>query len=701
MPGSLLYENNYINNKNDNLTNNNLNKNKNLIELNDKNEDGSLIQSQIENLDNKKIYRKKKKFKITRINIDSRNRIVTPKNILDGSVKYLPNNPLSFNENSNIMEIFTNESHNLKIYDTIIIQNVKSNIVYLKGGIEIKKNNYYIKINHINHLISENTSDNYVEISGAKGTINNESSYDNISLSLINKIHKIYLLSDDDNIGSENYFYIKLDSFPNSDITDNNSNIKLIYKNIAGININEINANFPININQINGYLTVSSVISDNIFTVELKKKASMTLKNVGSDNIYYCKIKGNISAYPKPNSYKIDLGITLENVSKIKMISSEFPNTERVIKGFSDLKNNLLYFQVLEDGDNLYKIEVTQGNYNLTGLQNEIRYKIEQLDRVSYIDNRSLDDGVNSLIQKSNKFSANVVINPYTDVFTLSLFSVQTAIKCVSVSSDIYEDQQKRIFINHLNHSLSAGDEITLQNCISTLLIPSTILNTSHIIDYVIDINNYAIKLPLHNESSNVTTNTGGGSAIRILIPLKIRLLFNYPYTIGKIIGFRNIGEVNSITVFNTKISNNMPYDYDYYKDKVGSDLYYDKGQNIIQNNSIQLSGDNYILMTCDALKNSNAISSNNITNLFVKILLSDSPGSILFNQHIQLTDELLKPIKTLSEIEFKFYSQSGNLYEFEGIDHSFTLEFYEESSDIYFANKHSWEPKEEVVIS
>ena len=46
-------------------------------------------------------------------------------------------------------------------------------------------------------------------------------------------------------------------------------------------------------------------------------------------------------------------------------------------------------------------------------------------------------------------------------------------------------------------NHGLSAGDEITLQNCISTLLIPSTILNSSHIIEYVIDINNYAIKLP------------------------------------------------------------------------------------------------------------------------------------------------------------------------------------------------------------
>ena len=43
MPSNLLYENNFVNNKNDNLTNDNLNKNKNLIELNQKNESGSLI----------------------------------------------------------------------------------------------------------------------------------------------------------------------------------------------------------------------------------------------------------------------------------------------------------------------------------------------------------------------------------------------------------------------------------------------------------------------------------------------------------------------------------------------------------------------------------------------------------------------------------------------------------------------------------
>ena len=91
---------------------------------------------------------------------------------------------------------------------------------------------------------------------------------------------------------------------------------------------------------------------------------------------------------------------------------------------------------------------------------------------------------------------------------------------------------------------------------------------------------------------------------------------------------------------------------------------------------------------MCCTAFKGNESLSTNNLSGVFAKLLLSDSPGSILFNQYIQLAEVLNKPIKTLSELEFKFFSPSGSLYEFNGIDHSFTLEIYEESTQISGTN-------------
>jgi hypothetical protein len=80
---------------------------------------------------------------------------------------------------------------------------------------------------------------------------------------------------------------------------------------------------------------------------------------------------------------------------------------------------------------------------------------------------------------------------------------------------------------------------------------------------------------------------------------------------------------------------------------------------------------------------------------------LATEPPGSVLFNKHIHINDKLENPIKTLSELEFKFLTPSGHPYEFEGVDHSFTLEFYESIiNNIFLTKEEKWNPKEEVVI-
>jgi hypothetical protein len=232
---------------------------------------------------------------------------------------------------------------------------------------------------------------------------------------------------------------------------------------------------------------------------------------------------------------------------------------------------------------------------------------------------------------------------------------------------------------INHVAHGLFAGDTIVIENAISTNQIPSNVINITHEIEDVQDENNYLIKLPIHNQS-NTTDNTGGGSAINILIPIKFRMFFDRSDTPGELLGFRHVGEPNAVTVFDYTIANNIAYEEDFFQDSVGNDILFDISTRKVQNNVLLLSGDNYIIMSCDLFKDNESLTSNNIPNVFAKILLSDVPGSVIYNQFIQLAEKLNHPITNLDSIEFTFYSPDGELYDFNGINHSFTIELYED---------------------
>ena len=685
----LNYEFNTIENENNVLTNQNINQNnqKKILELIKDDSDfiNKIYSTLNEHKKSKNIYRDK----VTRINFDSKNRITVPKNIV-GKLYYLNNNPLSFTKDSNLMNIKTNTAHNLNVNDRIILQNVTASNFNLKGGITLQKDSNFIKINHPNHGITleDVNKEFYILLSGVEGNSNNNTSLGNISLSLINKIHLVYLTSDNDNIGSDSYYYIKISSLSLSTIIDTTSNIEIKYQNLSGININKINSNYPISINQINGYLVVNSIISSNEFSVDLNDNATKTVNGAGGSNIYFSKIKSYIPAWIKPNSYRIPLNKSFENVTRIKLISTEFPNTEKVIRNHPlNETNNKIYFQVLEDKDYTYEISITPGNYTVSSLRDEIKNSFESIERITFTDKLVVKEGNNALLEKSLNFSAIVEINQFTDIVSIALFSVVIIVKGITLSDETYDDERKRIIVNHVDHGLSVGDKITIAGAQSTSAVPNSVLNIEHTIESVKDTNNYVIKLPLHN-NSNQTDNTGGGSAINILIPLSFRLLFNRKDTIGKILGFRNVGEQYSITSFAPVIFNNIAYEYDYFKDAVGNEIFFDTETRQVENDVIQLFGHNYILMCCTAFKGNESLSTNNVSGVFAKLLLSDSPGSILFNQYIQLAEVLSKPIKTLSELEFKFFSPSGSLYEFNGIDHSFTLEIYEESTEISGTN-------------
>jgi hypothetical protein len=67
-------------------------------------------------------------------------------------------------------------------------------------------------------------------------------------------------------------------------------------------------------------------------------------------------------------------------------------------------------------------------------------------------------------------------------------------------------------------------------------------------------------------------------------------------------------------------------------------------------------------------------------IQNIFAKLLLSGDPNTIIYNDFIQIGQEFIDPIASLGEIEFFFYTPDGELFDFNNIDVSFTIELFEE---------------------
>ena len=256
MTDNLNYEFNEFNKKNDVVTNQNLefNGDKHILKLL---KDNSEYVDDIYNiLDERKQTTTKNRTKVTRINIDSSHRNEVPKNILTKNIN-LDKNCLSLKNDTNILVVKnTSTRHGLNIGDRIILQNVTSTIANLRGGLEFSNNIKYVKIMHPKHKIKRSDVENnrfLVKISNVIGVNNNNTAFGNISLSLLNKTHTVYLTSDLDKIGNDDYYYIKISSSPDlSSITNENtfidtsSNTKIEYVTVGGINLNQINSNYPI-----------------------------------------------------------------------------------------------------------------------------------------------------------------------------------------------------------------------------------------------------------------------------------------------------------------------------------------------------------------------------------------------------------------------------------------------------------------------
>ena len=642
-----------------------------------------------------------KQTKSTLFDINSANRNINPKyRYQTGNI--LPHDPLTFIQDSNLITV-KYPNHGFLSGDQLIVQNVISlsktltETFYLLNKfpylIIIFKNNEininyskYIKSLYVNiELYGQQTIDNIIDnipINNFLG-IKQIFTYNDLPSLLITTdftllMTTIFGENVTTTILNKNTFYIPL-LFPYSNINSSYVNLnqffKITYLNIAGIPLSYINANFPINNDNNQSYQQVYNVIDNNNFQIQLKIKANTSLIS-GGNTIQMMKIIDTISGYPNSNTYSIFPKKSFNNVTRIELISTEFPYTDLTIR---KNVNDKLYWQHINDGSYIYSIQINEGNYTTDELVAQLNTNLNSTPRIISTSSHTV----------YNYF--NVTFSGYTNTITFENYIQSNLPNSMSASlQNINNENYIILTIIDPNNIVAVSDFIIIsnvssvtytvvQNSITTIYsVPSQYINGIKQVNSINDNNkSYNIILgPISSISVNIVGIINkGGTDIIIQSKTLVSLLFNKHDTIGGVIGFFKPGDTYSITPFLSTITNQTPYINSFNNDTVGNPIIY-------SSNFINLSGKyDYFLMY---LNNIEYIYSNNdLPSAFAKILLSGNPGDILFNTFVTFPNDLYSkdfPINTLTQFDISFYYPDGTPVHFRNINHSFTLRIVEE---------------------
>lgn len=622
------------------------------------------------------------------LNIDSENRNIETNinvkeyiNILDYSIE------------------FTNQSNYFKIYVENAESKFKENTYIILRGLK----NYIIFYEKLNFFFTNNSPivtfdlkpnftdiipyyDIFIKISGVKS--NNKNNWKNIPLNLINQEHKISL---NEINGELRMGFILPINFYTENETDKTliSDCTITYYSIGNYPINLINSNTPITTNYLNPYLTINEIGSDYIL-IYLNNAISIN-NNISLDgiwinnnfrtgvNIQLGTISGFIEGFPNSNNFVINLDKSYSNICAIKMISSEIPNVIQNVndslenslvqngnlKHIQNINNKFYWENILDEG--IYSIELEPGFYLFNKLKDTIESKISQIKRNFIYPNSYLYD----------YNLATIDFNTENNITKINFFNIYQYPDCFELME--YEEFNNQniciIKIFHQNHNLKKGDMIFITDSQDYYFISKKYINTllGHQIINVINNNYYQIKITNINKIKN-TGNTKGGKSIKIKYYANFRLFFDFPDTIGSLIGFTLVGYKNSITSYsgffqNYTITNMEPY-------------YNDVKKIITVNNSSKISDINltynktnfrYILLLAENLNNNYNPGG---ISYFYKFLLNGLPNSYLYNTFVQTPVYFNPPIKILNNLNFTFILPNGSLVDFGNLNLSFTLE-------------------------
>ena len=621
--------------------------------------------------------------KKTSINIDSTNRQTNSIMNVESYIQ-LTNDPLVFTNGSNTMQIkLTNANNKFAAGNQITLQG------YNFYTINYNFVNFYFS-NDSNQVILDLTP-NYItsipyynvliQISGVTNGTN--SYFKNIPLNVINNIQTISLYTTVSN-ESKLSFLIPMNFY--SDNTTTNvlsSACSIQYYFIGNYPINYINSGVPTSFYNLNEYLIVDSVDSEYIYinltnalslinSISIQIEGTWVNANVfetGGPNVQIGNIKNIQFGYTNSSNYQIPFEKRIDNVICIKMKSSEIPNTYKLVYNINGTNNvsyinNMLYWQnALDEPNNIYTITIPSGNYTATDLATIMENLISQVPRVI----------TSSNIVPTNNIKIN--INQNNNITQLTSYNKYVLPNCftnLEVSADLIT---WIITVNHPTHNQIIGSVITIQNSINYKNIDSKYINTQQIITKILGNDFYQITLKNINPL-NYSTDGGGGYATNILTLNSFKLYFDKTNTIGDILGFKNSGNVGSVTPYsnssnNYTIDNSQPYIY-------GSEnilIVNNNAQNVQVSNNFNFDVGQYILLVCNNQALNQCLNPNGIA-YFYKFQLCGSPGTMMFNTFVDNPIYFNPPIKYIDSFNFQFVTALGDEFEFYGINNSMTFE-------------------------
>ena len=260
---------------------------------------------------------------------------------------------------------------------------------------------------------------------------------------------------------------------------------------------------------------------------------------------------------YPDANSFKIFLGRQFRNVKRVVLISSEFPNTDLIIRDdpqeaafqrnrillkcgqvFNDANNHLYW---LNDEDAVspgiyecvfYTADLDPGNYVSEACECAERSLATELEeKVSTINH--FDDGTPHQFIVSIDSSTNIVRFLSVESANLAVNPLTTA-----VGTNV-------IIVSHPGHPFVVGDTVTITGAEGVGGITSSIINGEHLIQEVTE-SAYAIRVTQIATSST----TGGGANVLSGQNKPIKLLFSNIDSVGSILGFPQEDSADQIAV-------------------------------------------------------------------------------------------------------------------------------------------------------
>jgi len=238
---------------------------------------------------------------------------------------------------------------------------------------------------------------------------------------------------------------------------------------------------------------------------------------------------------YTEPNYYKIPLKKAYANVVAIKLKSTEFTNTQQLIRSTpASLKNNVISWKILADGDaTTYSIALTPGNYSATTLQS------------------LLETSMNSIRRVNGKYnSIGVSVDIVTDIVKFSSIDYTTISNPFSFGLGVNNQTVVTVDYDTNLHGLLSGSTVYIEDASSIGGIDTGIWNATHIINEIIDVNKYTI---IVNAAAVSSENNVGGNTVKIGIGLDFKILFSEAASPYELLGFPNVDTEYSVITTNS----------------------------------------------------------------------------------------------------------------------------------------------------